>query len=102
MQIYKLFYWKTLQVLYIHEYVLLAVLKIEVAPVHLYIFYLHSHEHTDSLSNSEDVVVLMDTFKSKIINMKVGKRSGMASQNLLSDDEDEGEEGTGIWDSISR
>lgn len=44
----------------------------------------------------------MDSFKSKIITMKVAKRAGMESQDLLSDEgEDEGEDG-GLWNSISR
>ncbi|XP_067949349.1 UDP-glucose:glycoprotein glucosyltransferase 1-like [Watersipora subatra] len=65
------------------------------------IYSVTSHEHTDSPSASKDVVVVMDSFKSRIINMRVGKREGMESEDLLSDSEDEGEESGGLWNSIS-
>ena len=61
-------------------------------------FVLCSHEETDSSSN-DDVVILMDSFKSKIVSMKVRKRPGMEEMDLLSEDKDEEQ---GLWGSLSR
>jgi len=61
--------------------------------------FLISHEYTDSATSS-DVVVLMDSFKSKIISVKVKKRPGMEEEDVLSES---GEvEDSGLWGSISR
>ena len=38
----------------------------------LFVFlYVCSHEGTDSPANSEDVIVIMDSFKAKIVKVKV-------------------------------
>ena len=41
----------------------------------------------------------MDSFKSKIVSMKVRKRPGMEEMDLLSEDKDEEQ---GLWVSLSR
>jgi len=61
-----------------------------------------SHERTDSASTSQDVVVVMDSFKSKIVSMKVKKREGKEDQDLLSDGEDDEDTKGGLWNSLSR
>lgn len=62
----------------------------------------YSHENTDSTADSNDIVVVMDSFKSKIISMRVKKKPGMEAIDLLSDDADEEAEAGGLWDSISK
>nr|XP_002120850.2 UDP-glucose:glycoprotein glucosyltransferase 1 isoform X2 [Ciona intestinalis] len=61
-----------------------------------------SHENTDS--STGDVIVLMDSFKSKVIVVKVSKKSDKSDSSLLEDDESEGKKeeggGGGIWNSI--
>ncbi|XP_078695179.1 UDP-glucose:glycoprotein glucosyltransferase 1-like [Branchiostoma floridae x Branchiostoma belcheri] len=62
------------------------------------IYQITSHDGTDTPAGSEDVTVIMDSFKSKIIKIKVNKKPDKLQEDLLSD---EGESGGGIWDSIS-
>ncbi|KAF6038703.1 UGGT2 [Bugula neritina] len=65
------------------------------------IYMINSHERTDSASTSQDVVVVMDSFKSKIVSMKVKKREGKEDQDLLSDGEDDEDTKGGLWNSLS-
>ncbi|XP_069103600.1 UDP-glucose:glycoprotein glucosyltransferase 1-like [Argopecten irradians] len=55
-----------------------------------------NHEFTDTPAGSEDVVVVMNSFKSKIIRIKVAKKPEKSDEQLLVDDEERG-----IWESIS-
>ncbi|KAL3846980.1 hypothetical protein ACJMK2_017920, partial [Sinanodonta woodiana] len=57
-----------------------------------------SHEFTDSPKGSKDVVVAINSFKSKIVRLKVNKLPGKENIKLL-DDEDEVDKS--LWDSIS-
>lgn len=56
-----------------------------------------SQDYTDSPPNSSDVITVMDSFKSKIIRIKVSKIPGKENEDLLSEDEPN----MGLWDSIS-
>ncbi|ELU12397.1 hypothetical protein CAPTEDRAFT_227323 [Capitella teleta] len=58
-----------------------------------------SHEYTDSHADSDEVIVVMDTFKSKIIRVKVSKKPGMEMEDLLSESGAQADQG--LWDSIS-
>ncbi|XP_005100215.1 UDP-glucose:glycoprotein glucosyltransferase 1 [Aplysia californica] len=62
------------------------------------IYNIESHENTDSPLNSSQVFVAINSFKSKIIRVKVAKKPDKMDKSLLSDD---GDEGAGLWDSIS-
>ncbi|XP_021356134.1 UDP-glucose:glycoprotein glucosyltransferase 1-like isoform X2 [Mizuhopecten yessoensis] len=55
-----------------------------------------SHEFTDTPDGSDDVVVVMNSFKSKIIRLKVAKKPEKSGEQLLVDDAERG-----IWESIS-
>ncbi|XP_060085960.1 UDP-glucose:glycoprotein glucosyltransferase 1-like [Ylistrum balloti] len=55
-----------------------------------------SHEFTDTPAGSDDVVVVMNSFKSKIIRIKVAKKPEKSEEQLLVDDQERG-----IWESIS-
>ncbi|KAK6962086.1 UDP-glucose:glycoprotein glucosyltransferase 1 [Biomphalaria glabrata] len=61
------------------------------------IYKIDSHEFTDSPNNLTDVVIAVNSFKSKIIRMKVSKKPDKMDVNLLQDEDDS----VGIWDSIS-
>ncbi|XP_029640881.2 LOW QUALITY PROTEIN: UDP-glucose:glycoprotein glucosyltransferase 1-like [Octopus sinensis] len=62
------------------------------------IYEILSHEMTDTPAGAKDLVVAINSFKSKTIRIKVGKKSDKVNEELLKDDEDES---MGIWDSIS-
>ncbi|CAH1780753.1 unnamed protein product [Owenia fusiformis] len=62
------------------------------------IYDITNHEFTDSPSNSPEIIVVMDSFKSKIVKVKVAKKPEMAGVDLLSDEK---VGSGGIWDSIS-
>lgn len=61
------------------------------------IYKIDSHEFTDTPSNFTNVVIAVNSFKSKIIRVKVSKKPDKLDVNLLQDEEDN----TGLWDSIS-
>nr|XP_014348824.1 PREDICTED: UDP-glucose:glycoprotein glucosyltransferase 2 [Latimeria chalumnae] len=61
------------------------------------IYQITGHEGTDSLSDSQDVVVVLNSFKSKIIKLKVQKKPDKINEDLLSEGDNEEK---GIWDSI--
>ncbi|CAK8686861.1 unnamed protein product [Clavelina lepadiformis] len=65
------------------------------------IYQITSHDSTDSLN--DDVIILMDSFKSKVILIKVSKRPEKIGSSLIEEDDTEPEEekgGGGIWDSV--
>ncbi|MGH0126989.1 UNVERIFIED_CONTAM: hypothetical protein FKN15_012302 [Acipenser sinensis] len=56
-----------------------------------------SHDGTDSPADSDNVIVVLNSFHSKIINVKVQKRADKINEDLLSD----GTEDKGLWESIT-
>ncbi|XP_023565444.1 UDP-glucose:glycoprotein glucosyltransferase 1 isoform X2 [Octodon degus] len=62
------------------------------------IYRIYSHDGTDSPPESDDVVVILNNFKSKIIKVKVQKKADMVNEDLLSDGINENE--SGFWDSF--
>ncbi|XP_072034648.1 UDP-glucose:glycoprotein glucosyltransferase 1-like [Amphiura filiformis] len=67
------------------------------------IYDISSHDGTDSSANSEDIIVIMDSFKAKIVKVKVNKKPGKEEEGLLSEPDEAVPKagGGGIWDSIS-
>ncbi|XP_056004849.1 UDP-glucose:glycoprotein glucosyltransferase 1-like isoform X3 [Ostrea edulis] len=61
------------------------------------IYNIAGHELTDTPEGSDDVVVSMNSFKSKIIRVKVEKKKDKMMEQLLKDEDDD----KSIWDSIS-
>jgi len=61
------------------------------------IYTIESTENTDTPINVTETLIAINSFKSKIIKVKVAKQPGMEDKNLLADEEEEG----GLWDSIS-
>lgn len=62
------------------------------------IYRIYSHEGTDSMPDSDDVIVVINNLKSKIIKVKVQKKPEKVNEDLLS--EGSGEAETGFWESI--
>ncbi|XP_037705016.1 UDP-glucose:glycoprotein glucosyltransferase 1 isoform X2 [Choloepus didactylus] len=62
------------------------------------IYRIYSHDGTDSPPDADDVVVVLNNFKSKIIKVKVQKKADMVNEDLLSDGTSEDE--SGFWDSF--
>uniref|UniRef100_A0A3P9N2B0 UDP-glucose ceramide glucosyltransferase-like 1 n=1 Tax=Poecilia reticulata TaxID=8081 RepID=A0A3P9N2B0_POERE len=60
------------------------------------IYQIITHDGTDSPPDAEDVVVVLNSFHSKIIKVRVQKKAEMINEDLLS----ETSESKGIWDSI--
>jgi UDP-glucose:glycoprotein glucosyltransferase len=59
-----------------------------------------SHENTDSESKrSTKIVIVIDSFESRVIKVKVSKKADKVNENLL-DDKDNEKDG-GIWNSIA-
>jgi UDP-glucose:glycoprotein glucosyltransferase len=58
-----------------------------------------SHEGSDRSPNSMDIKVLISSFRSHIIKVKVAKKPGKQSLNVLGDDDNENK---GLWNSITR
>ncbi|XP_041360300.1 UDP-glucose:glycoprotein glucosyltransferase 1-like [Gigantopelta aegis] len=63
----------------------------------LEIYDIESHEFTDTPPGSNDLVVAIGGFKSKIIRVKVAKKSDKQGEQLLQD----GDDSPGLWDSLS-
>ncbi|XP_062620063.1 UDP-glucose:glycoprotein glucosyltransferase 1-like [Saccostrea cucullata] len=61
------------------------------------IYNIVGHEMTDTPVGSDDVVVAINSFKSKIIRVKVEKKKDKIMEQLLKDEDDD----KSIWDSIS-
>uniref|UniRef100_K9J3X2 UDP-glucose ceramide glucosyltransferase-like 1 n=1 Tax=Desmodus rotundus TaxID=9430 RepID=K9J3X2_DESRO len=62
------------------------------------IYRIYSHDGTDSPPDAGEVVVVLNNFKSKIIKVKVQKKTDMVNEDLLSDGTNENE--SGFWDSF--
>ncbi|XP_013410964.1 UDP-glucose:glycoprotein glucosyltransferase 1 isoform X2 [Lingula anatina] len=62
------------------------------------IYKIASHERTDSPPDSPNITVVMNSFLSKIIKVKVSKKPGRESDDLLGGEEDKR---GGLWDSLS-
>uniref|UniRef100_A0A8C1JQA8 UDP-glucose ceramide glucosyltransferase-like 1 n=1 Tax=Cyprinus carpio TaxID=7962 RepID=A0A8C1JQA8_CYPCA len=62
------------------------------------IYKIYSHDGTDSPAEADDLIVVLNNFKSKII--KVKKKPDMMKEELLSDDSHEND--SGFWTSITR
>ncbi|XP_010635932.1 UDP-glucose:glycoprotein glucosyltransferase 1 isoform X1 [Fukomys damarensis] len=62
------------------------------------IYRIYSHDGTDSPPDADEVVVILNNFKSKIIKVKVQKKADMVNEDLLSDGANENE--AGFWDSF--
>ncbi|KAK2109211.1 UDP-glucose:glycoprotein glucosyltransferase 1 [Saguinus oedipus] len=56
------------------------------------------HDGTDSPPDADEVVIVLNNFKSKIIKVKVQKKADMVNEDLLSDGTNENE--SGFWDSF--
>ncbi|XP_060690892.1 UDP-glucose:glycoprotein glucosyltransferase 1 isoform X2 [Hemiscyllium ocellatum] len=63
------------------------------------IYKIYSHDGTDSPAGTDEVTVVLNSFKSKIIKVKVQKKPDKMSEELLSDENSENE---GFWESIKR
>lgn len=59
------------------------------------IYRIYSHDGTDSPPEADEVVVILNNFKSKIIKVKVQKKADMVNEDLLSDGTNENE--SGFW-----
>ncbi|XP_038608579.1 UDP-glucose:glycoprotein glucosyltransferase 1 [Tachyglossus aculeatus] len=62
------------------------------------IYRIYSHDGTDSPPDADEVVVILNNFKSKIIKVKVQKKADMMNEDLLSDGNPENE--SGFWESL--
>ncbi|XP_077946524.1 UDP-glucose:glycoprotein glucosyltransferase 2 isoform X7 [Gasterosteus aculeatus] len=62
------------------------------------IYQILSHDGADSPADAGDVVVVLNSFHSKIIKVRVQKKAEKINEDLLS----ENSESKGIWDSIAR
>ncbi|XP_045583681.2 UDP-glucose:glycoprotein glucosyltransferase 1 isoform X2 [Procambarus clarkii] len=62
------------------------------------IYSIASHEGTDTPAGSEDVQIIMSSFKSHVVKVRVAKKPGKQNMQLLSDDN---EESGGLWNSIT-
>jgi len=62
------------------------------------IYTILSHENTDSEAGSEDIPVLMNSFSSRIVKLKVAKKPDMRNEELLPSGK--GDDSSGIWSSI--
>ncbi|KAL4691209.1 hypothetical protein H8959_014170, partial [Pygathrix nigripes] len=61
------------------------------------IYQIIGHEGTDSQADLEDIIVVLNSFKSKILEVKVRKETGKIKEDILTDED---EKTKGIWDSI--
>ncbi|KAG7229211.1 hypothetical protein INR49_013154 [Caranx melampygus] len=64
------------------------------------IYKIYSHDGTDSPADSDDVIVVLNNFKSRIIKVKVQKKPDKFNEELLSDGTEEND--TGFWNSLTR
>jgi hypothetical protein len=58
-----------------------------------------SHDGSDTPANSTDIKVLISSFRSHVLKLKVAKKPDKLHMDLLSDDSDPN---SGIWNSITR
>ncbi|XP_054469981.1 UDP-glucose:glycoprotein glucosyltransferase 1 [Anoplopoma fimbria] len=64
------------------------------------IYKIYSHEGTDSPAESDDIVVVLNNFKSRIIKVKVQKKPDKFNEELLSDVTEEND--SSFWKSLTR
>ncbi|XP_012736496.2 UDP-glucose:glycoprotein glucosyltransferase 1 isoform X1 [Fundulus heteroclitus] len=64
------------------------------------IYKIYSHDGTDSPSDSDDIIVVLNNFKSRIIKVKVQKKPDKFNEELLSDGTEEDDDG--FWKSLTR
>ncbi|XP_053191338.1 UDP-glucose:glycoprotein glucosyltransferase 1 [Scomber japonicus] len=64
------------------------------------IYKIYSHDGTDSPADSDDIIVVLNNFKSRIIKVKVQKKPDKFNEELLSDGTEETD--TGFWKSLTR
>lgn len=64
------------------------------------IYRIYSHEGTDSPADSDDIVVVLNNFKTRVIKVKVQKKPDKFNEELLSDVTEEND--TGFWKSLTR
>ncbi|XP_036410069.1 UDP-glucose:glycoprotein glucosyltransferase 1 isoform X2 [Megalops cyprinoides] len=64
------------------------------------IYKIYSHEGTDSPTEADDVILVLNNFKSKIIKVKVQKKPDKMNEELLSDGTHEND--SGFWESLTR
>uniref|UniRef100_A0A673G7E7 UDP-glucose ceramide glucosyltransferase-like 1 n=2 Tax=Sinocyclocheilus TaxID=75365 RepID=A0A673G7E7_9TELE len=64
------------------------------------IYKIYSHDGTDSPAEADDLIIVLNTFKSKIIKVKVQKKPDMMNEELLSDGTHEND--SGFWTSLTR
>ncbi|XP_056151310.1 UDP-glucose:glycoprotein glucosyltransferase 1 [Lampris incognitus] len=64
------------------------------------IYRIYSHDGTDSPADSDDIIVVLNNFKSRIIKVKVQKRPDKFNEDLLSDGIQEND--SGFWESLTR
>ncbi|XP_049338456.1 UDP-glucose:glycoprotein glucosyltransferase 1 isoform X1 [Astyanax mexicanus] len=64
------------------------------------IYKIYSHDGTDSPAEAEDLIVVLNNFKSKIIKVKVQKKPDKMNEELLSDGTNEND--SGFWQSLTR
>uniref|UniRef100_A0A8D0CMX4 UDP-glucose ceramide glucosyltransferase-like 1 n=1 Tax=Sander lucioperca TaxID=283035 RepID=A0A8D0CMX4_SANLU len=62
------------------------------------IYQILTHDGTDSPADAGDVIVVLNSFHSKIIKVRVQKKAEKINEDLLS----ENSESKGLWDSIAR
>ena len=63
------------------------------------IYEIVSHEGTDTPQNSADIKVLISSFQSHVMKLKVNKKPDMIHEELLAD---ANEGSSGIWSSIAK
>uniref|UniRef100_A0A2K5VIE0 UDP-glucose ceramide glucosyltransferase-like 1 n=1 Tax=Macaca fascicularis TaxID=9541 RepID=A0A2K5VIE0_MACFA len=61
------------------------------------IYQIIGHEGTDSQADLEDIIVVLNSFKSKILEVKVKKETGKIKEDILTNED---EKTKGMWDSI--
>ncbi|XP_071373528.1 UDP-glucose:glycoprotein glucosyltransferase 1 [Centroberyx affinis] len=64
------------------------------------IYKIYSHDGTDSPADSDDIIVVLNNFKSRIIKVKVQKKPDKFNEELLSDGIQEND--SGFWESLTR
>lgn len=62
------------------------------------IYSIASHEGTDTPVGSDDVEIIMSSFRSQVVKVRVAKQAGKQNMELLADDS---EESGGLWNSIT-
>ncbi|XP_068608113.1 UDP-glucose:glycoprotein glucosyltransferase 1 [Brachionichthys hirsutus] len=64
------------------------------------IYKIYSHDGTDSPADSDDIIVVLNNFKSRIIKVKVQKKPDKFNEELLSDSTEDND--VGFWKSLTR